>query len=714
MRISTIQIITFVGLFLTIAIFWWRNRNRMPAGGGQIGWATRTVEALAVIIIGGIPIAAAAMHGDVLHQWPLLRLEFQEAWLTGLTILLGGLFVIGLIALLLRTSLACILLLPFALLAAAPMFDAHHGYLEHFAEPDDLKPMTYLTIGDAHHYHDAQLHINGVYMGKLPVTMTVEEFRNTVPSWTEPPDGIDVKKIGFSPGQPQIGLNGEPLERPWTIIKLPIWEETATTNGIGNTSGIVSQTYYAQIRWQGQWLAGWSGSHSANTRPRLELIHRGFSLIDDRYEESIENHLMTVKSEPAAIDEAWFVRLDSLGQDGYRELWEKAENDADYEAAWHNYGRRKHGFDQVRHVGQAWTIFEAILKSVDNQGWYDTRSADGAAMEVILPHLDTETLVEHAERIINDGHVGIGYSHSSKGERGFFASSFSYADDDALRNAYYGGSNRYPFSAYAVAHAVWKMDELLDAEDDTRPNIIETRVPAKIVYRAHIHNLEHCRELEIAELLGWPGLYEFYHRQPWWRQPKDTFDDVAVRVGDNKQVNGWLLRLLNLDDANGAAFRVANGSHMRDAAKAISEVGERPVDFNKLRFLFLDNNLGANSPAVLYWPQFKQLQSNHGFWSYMNRVKYLDRLGDLATPAMYVDAWASMPTDPTGLRVSLLDDLPDEKRLSVYEALLADAESIVANPDKQDIAWRRSPQRLESDMKRLRLQIDRLKKELDQ
>src|SRR5690606_445730 len=113
-------------------------------------------------------------------------------------------------------------------------------------------------------------------------------------------------------------------------------------------------------------------------------------------------------------------------------------------------------------------------------------------------------------------------------------------------------------------------------------------------------------ELDAAIAMGWPDTYHYLSRQDWRRSMREGYDPLGKLVAGNVNVNGWLLHLLNLDTPDGQAFRVGHSYLVHQTADKIVEGRQSVVDMRALGFLFLDPQLGNQSPAATYWPKFVQ------------------------------------------------------------------------------------------------------------
>jgi hypothetical protein len=114
-----------------------------------------------------------------------------------------------------------------------------------------------------------------------------------------------------------------------------------------------------------------------------------------------------------------------------------------------------------------------------------------------------------------------------------------------------------------------------------------------------------------------------------------------------------------------------------------------------LDFLFLDLDLGPNSPAWRYWPRFKAAATQDKHDALSLQYEYLARMEPLSTVALYVQCWKEFRGDPTEF-YQALDNLakssvPYRKRQEIHAALADHVQRDISNiearyePDEQSL-----------------------------
>jgi hypothetical protein len=323
---------------------------------------------------------------------------------------------------------------------------------------------------------------------------------------------------------------------------------------------------------------------------------------------------------------------------------------------------------------EARQALERIAAEAEERGEYDTHSPAGAAIDMVTPHLDLDWLIGAANDALRSGYAGYSYSNSS--------------DGFATRR-----SGR-PMRHYVLAHAVWRTDQRLDAQDDSRPNRIETEVLPTLVYTGR-DEADHNQQLQLAIRLGWPGAFDFIYRHNWSRGISGSapFDHDAVCVGhgQNAYVNGWLYLLLNLDRPEARAFRNRSNWYAFDVAARAVEGAGVSLDVEHLGFLFMDPDLGAESLAVKFWPRFleatRAIQPGNGYWGLLGRVRYLARTEPNATDEMYREALATTTGEVSWIPVEGLESLPPKRRAEIYDIWINQLRAMADHPPKVRQLW---------------------------
>ena len=536
----------------------------------------------------------------------------------------------------------------------------------------------------------ADLWVNDVHLGKTPVQTTLDEFLEAVPYWPEPPEGFNnpenevpvVRR--YSPGGGWAGT------RHQRLIEFPVPDVPERFGTRRHGDGEATRTYYARLklgeeelhgRFSGSGGSGGKYTYSARTTIEVSAPVR---------EQRLESLLDRARLADYAPGPEWFDAIETYGEDGSIALrkapdWESGmTHTLDAWATW------RYGLDTATDADSAWAALEGVCREAEKRRCYFTSSVAGRAVELLVPKLPSERLVARAEKLIRASRSVNWWSWEMNGRPQFGISYRSELFDPgtgAMTSRWHiTGGRMLPVSAYPIAHAVWRLDQLLDSRDDTEPNIVERRIaPALICW--HPHN---DQALQLAARLGGPAVEQFLLAQDW-RAPVEhrasRWRRTRMHMG-GFEVNRWLHLLANLSGPAGDEFR-------RDYVRYVMELADTLVSEDTERrapdFLFLDLHRGKQSLALKYWPRYLKLAGDDHYFGPSSALEYLARMGGLSTVDMYLDAWRRTINydDFSDDALDRLSELPTETHREVLRALIDDAQVVVDSATDEEKRRRR-------------------------
>ena len=530
----------------------------------------------------------------------------------------------------------------------------------------------------------AELWINGVRLGEMPYTTTLAELNAKVPQWSKPPADFKTAMVktrqDFSP-------NGESYseEKQWVSFELPFlgsqdMSYPPTIHPYQNP-----KTYYARVRYAGQW-AGQSGmghSGTQNERGTTQFI-ASFSVSFPEREKRLSTLLNLARLADYRVGLEWFEAIETYHQDGATALYEAAEREPRMMEVLDAWATRRYGLDKVTDAESAWSAFQQICDEADARREYFSESAAGRAVELLLPKLPQTKLVDKAVKLIEAYHTkyelgSLSWSYSTNGRFRFGSTDRLGATDanSQLRNRWFSDTNRqagpYPQSAFAVAHAVILLNERLRyADDQSEPNILQRKIAPAIIrslYRYKQYAWDHPMQAVVE--IGGPEVDQFLLRQKWWAKPEQLDWSERNRLGGS-ETNIWLYFLANLNDEAGQSFRRPQASAIMDMADEI--VGNSWTIFSGLPssmdFIFIDPGF-----AKKYLPRFIELTQRkpheYPIWA---QWRYLVRLGDAADSQMFVETWKNAEIEIGYMPFRMLDQLKPRMRQEVVDALVKQIE----------------------------------------
>ncbi|MBN1972799.1 MAG: hypothetical protein JW787_04125 [Sedimentisphaerales bacterium] len=542
-----------------------------------------------------------------------------------------------------------------------------------------------------------ELWVNGVHLGTLPYETTFTDFYRKVPFWAEEPNENSRENRDswlFVPDRWFYNMKADgSYYAPWAKIMMP--QESArrnegnsgpSFNPDGRQTEREGNTYYVRVKVGDEWgyFKGPGGSSSRSGGKygnRTEIIYFGF--IFPERQKRIEELLDIARLNDYSPAPAWFEAMETYNSDGWLAVRKAMEKEPDMLKLLDAWAVWKYDLDKVTDSKSAWTAFKRIYAEAEKKQSYLTSDIAGRAVELLVPKLDPQILVNNARRIIlsvqnytwyqwkmND-RTQFGMSDSDKG---------LYTGADQITSIFRGGGRtRLSPENCVFAHAVWKLDEILDWQDDTKPNIVENElVPVFIA-----QNYSDISMLQIAAHIGGPHIEQYLLRQNWRADVEELPFSQRIRGGLRKEVNGWLYLLANLGTPAGEEFRRKNAQSVMDMADLVAE-NLRMRWNNEMDFIFIDNHLGEKSLAYKYWQRFKETTAIKNFPDALKlQYQYLIRMEPLSTVDMYVQCWRDYNSD-YDLFHEALDgfakaEIPIIKRKQIYDALVKHVNRDISN-----------------------------------
>ncbi|NLW83329.1 MAG: hypothetical protein GXY41_02835 [Phycisphaerae bacterium] len=498
-----------------------------------------------------------------------------------------------------------------------------------------------------------ELWINNVYLGKMPLTITWDEFREKVPFMAEPPEGYKDEN------------SRQPAE-PW--FQFTFWE-TKNLGGSRHSYVADNQQYYAKIKFNDQWAEsrlGGGGGGGGRWYRQYEYSFGGYfpdreKLIqeDNRRFESL---LQKARLSNYTVDSEWWQAYSTFDEGDLWTLRRLAKDEPGFVKVMDAAARLKYGFTAVdRQTAQA--VFERICNEADAAMRYDAGGVEGWEMGLIFDMLDVNRLVADYSKALKSGRS----LYSSKSGSHEYDEYWTYNHDP--KNEFY---KPVPASVSVIRHALHLWDKKLDAEQPHRDNLIETEIaPLYIAYRG---------DVGAAASLGGSLLEEYllrqFHREPRLKGMGLDYEDREYTEG--QYVNKWIYHLVQLDTPAGKEFRQKHSDITLQMAKLMT-TSMHNHEKSPPEFVFSDLERGQKSLAVQYWPELSAAIDS-SFPSreeskLQKRFQYLARMGDLATDQMYIDCWEKINLDqidyPSQL-IGILREIPRQRLLPLARYILND------------------------------------------
>ncbi|MBN1591129.1 MAG: hypothetical protein JW888_16565 [Pirellulales bacterium] len=687
----------WLAIALIVFLMWLARRSRrwQPRAGRSPSLAARIAETTAIAGIGvalltllmtyrcydGMPYAlsdeAPASAGA--EYWTVLAI-WSAIVAAGLLLSWSG-----------RGGLACAVLTVFFCAAGYAVNDGLVlGYKNHVEAIRATPVPIEITLNDG--IRGADVWFNGIYVGKTPIRTTADELFKKVPVLKEQPaEWTDHKKCYYN----RHGNGHRPLG--WVHLRPP-------TKVISEDMDPEYHEIFARVELNGQRMYAASGTWSEGGSRMFGQIRPGhvrLAMMLPNWDDETELLIQCARLADYQVDQDWIDAAESYGDRVWEAVRRESEDEPALDRVLDAWATQRYGLAGVRGPDSAWDTFEHIAAEADKQRGYSTDSPPGRAIELILPYLDAERLVDRAAKRITSFRTPPATS-AAYGERGgqrFFMTLPPHAWD-SLRLV--------PRDA-VLAHAIWKLDERLDQQDNTRDNPIEQRItPALLRLDARPGNL-----FTMAGILGGREYEQFVLRHNWRAKPSDWSDFENVERVGSAEVNRWRYLAAHLDSPAGRAFRRKNVGPVFEMSEQIVRDSR---DFGSSRFpdsldyLFFDVADGPGSLAERFWPSFDRLATNepHSLNEAVAiRWNYLVRMQPRCTPERFAEVYrryGDCRVIQGNSRNSVLARLEPELRFEVLTALVVAAEELPEknNPGNREFQLRKANA---DDFVQLRLQV---------
>ncbi len=536
------------------------------------------------------------------------------------------------------------LLLLLFLLGAARLFwiaeqsEAEPQFLKFF-ELTEQDETCIITFGSP---PGTDLWVNDVYLGKTPFTMEEETFLEKVP----------YRKKTDTPFYSDQGIEIPYLQ--------PLSYENMNFERLSERISFrfCGKQYYASVkRDDAIGYSRWVGGQNLSRYCYKDFTHVYFPLRSVRIHKLVGLACMTNGS----VSENWLKTMDVYGHNGWNALKE-----VELAAAMDAWLRWRYGFDTINDEQMAWRVFQEMCRNANNTSYYATDSMEGRSLDLLLPKLNYEQLVAAAVALIRtQAFRDICYYNHQKLQQ----DRIEYTEKIKKMHA-------SPADCLLI-DAVRRLDALLDTQDETTPNIVETRISKEIIIRQGPFDYA---SLKFAVVIGGPVIAS-YLEQCWQagRHGDQRFEhDYFSRHTSSlpRNVNAWLHLLVNLTGREGKLFRRRHSRSIKKMIALLTEPKELATPWHALNFLSLDADQGRECAGAQYWPEYLHLiETKNDVWGELYKLwHYLVLLEPVMPVEAYRRSWMHLYKRDLQLRDAepVLSKLPFEKQRAILLALQKD------------------------------------------
>lgn len=459
-----------------------------------------------------------------------------------------------------------------------------------------------------------ELWVNKVHLGKLPLTITREDFLKKVPFMLEPPAGYtDEKKKEMK--DHWFGMDIIFFERESNIFRINYHPKR--------------KKYYARVKLGEEWgdhgysdIGGGGGDIRRDYNINIRAIFPSRQKIIDQNNERFITLLKIAQVNDHDVDPQWYKTIDTYAEKGWWKLRDYKSHSGipglrDGWALW------KFGVKNPENVESCIKGFQRICEYANSKKAYYFEGLEGRALKQIYDKLDLNKLIAEYKKALASG------KRLSYG--GGMAEMYGGIDYVVLTR--HEAKNVVPASTTAVRHALYLWDRKLDAEDYNSANPVELEIVPVLIRDDYIGE---------AVTLGGPVIAKYLLRQNYKTTDRKS-KHVTVDPEMGGYINRWFRYLVVMDDPVGRKFRQQHKKEIFDLLDSMLKDQGWRHGFNgePPHFLKLDAELGKESIAWQYLDRHAAILNLENLKQEVTkmRFKYLSMFGDLATVEMYADAW---------------------------------------------------------------------------
>ncbi len=592
----------------------------------------------------------------------LFRLDQLHPAFARVNVIVAGLSLLGVLCSCLiaaRWSSSLGVVLCAAVLIVYPsMLNGSPEWLESFVSNQTKQQRTILRfVSEVCDLPDAELYVNGVCLGKLPVEINEQEFLDKVPVWYTEPNRLELSEI---PEHLIAYRSTNSASYSVDSFYQKLYMRMA--------NGGECDDYYAQVKYQDQWCyATGPGGGSGGGGGYIRHMQYGLSFLNADYERRLSELLDYGRIHDYQVPATWFETMATYGTYGLKTLFDKEVTEPGIGFLLDRWAAREYGLTAVYGSDSAWQVFEGLCEKIEASNSYSTEGLEGRAVAWLSLKLPMDKLTDRATTLIRKTDRLHWSQWQSHGRQHFGTSTNGARSVGTGRRIIGQGSwgrsgGQLPIQGYAVAHAMWVLFQ--QGEAGTKA-VLQGPVMTEVIAKLY-KNLPRHRFLCAV---GGPVLERFLIRQNWEADPAQLPRDQRAHAF-REETNGWFWMLAYLDTPVGREFRKTHRKKLFQVAGAHDPFHS----FQDMAFFLLDLDQGADSLASEYWPKFlkntlDRYEQDSQALKYA--FKYLVMMDPVSTPDMYVQALREIRHTRYPWEGSFreLSNLPSSRRDMIYHAL---------------------------------------------
>lgn len=460
-------------------------------------------------------------------------------------------------------------------------------------------PAVIRTLG---HIDGVDVWLNGVHLGKTPIVTTVEELAAKVP--LEPrPSLAEIQKRRLNRLDEQYDENPghEFFNTSHDFVMIYLRHPFSATVELNGQEGLLATGGFP---WAGCGLGEGGGRNSGHPEPYHLLLVVTFAA----WEKQIDLLLERARLADYQVDAEWLQCMASYRHRG----WDRIQKLVPYEpemrrlldalASW------QYDLKSVHDSAAAWKVVERVCQEAEQQRGYDTNSPAGRAIRLVIGKLDPQQVVDAALSELQQ----------------LPAQDYAWTSDYSLNGEHHfltvprgewdvRGAPLEPHHA-VLADVVWKLDRMLDRQDESRDNVVEERIVPVLMRQVAVRGSDQVGKW--AGLLGGSIFenYLFRHdmKNTWPTSRVSDRDIVKETVEQTVHENRWFLECARLDSPAGNLFRQWNRERLLKWARKLFRAGFQLTpgtsSSDRFGFLFMDVEDGVPL-AVEFWKELDEMHA---------------------------------------------------------------------------------------------------------
>ncbi len=606
----------------------WRSRRRSHFLPAEVPKPVRTASRAEAIALAGISMSLLVMlafyrvYDGVPYALGDNAPASARLWYWQILGIWALIVVVGLaLAWFRQTVIAAVLLTTFFCGAG---FAVNEGlvfsYKNVAEEIRDIKaPLTVTIKGDV---IGADVWFNDEYIGKTPIEADLDEVLNSIPNWEQPPKEFhDHDKF---------------LRSRHGFFRPLAWFHVNTAKRVGlNDQRNQSRAIYARVELNRERLYA-HGSHTvvdgSRIFGRVQPCKVTMDVFLPKWLDDVDELLNRARLVDYQVHADWLQAAKSYGPSVWEQLRQKSVEEPQFNRILDLWASQQYKLNSVADSESAWKVFERIRSEADSNRSYKTSGPTGRAMDLLVPKLDVDQLLDLAEDRIRSLRSAPAFSlyHGFMVDR-FHFGTFAQSWD---------GTGPLTAGDVALAHAVWRVEILLDEKYPHSDNGIEERIVPALIRLSSKNGMT----FNIAGALGGSVYEKFVLRHNWRATVHETDYQDKINITPI-EVNRWLHTAAWMRSEAGHQFRQKNSGLLLHLAKEIVREGhgfQHSWSSNDLDFLFLDAKTDPNNLAVQFWPTFHRFATpERHAWSEASGVrwKYLVRMQPHCTADQFITAY---------------------------------------------------------------------------